>query len=78
MSSAGDLIHEENLGRGKFPPLTSAQIKWLREAYPPRCIQEGQTELAAHRYAARYELVELLVRLSKDQFGDEDSTGVEV
>ncbi|RWI06806.1 MAG: hypothetical protein EOQ89_03490 [Mesorhizobium sp.] len=53
----------------KNPRIGLDLIDYLRKNFPPRCIQQGQSEIEAHRYAAQVELAQKLIRMGK---GDEE------
>lgn len=50
----------------KLPPLSAQLVEELDKAYPARCIERDQSEIDAHRYAAKRELVEFLMHLSNN------------
>ncbi len=51
-----------------FATMTAYQlIEALDAAYPHQCIQPHQTEISAHRYAGRREMVDELVRAMNDE-----------
>jgi len=55
---------EKNLGTMSAYDL----IQMLDKEYPPRCITVDQTELMAHRYSGKRDLVDsLLARLKREE-----------
>jgi len=44
-----------------IPHSSEELIKWLDNLYPAKCIHAGQTEIDAHRYAAKRELIDFLL-----------------
>lgn len=52
------------------PPRISIELMdWLRKTFPAQCIEPGQDLIAAHRYAAKVELAQKIIRMGG---GDED------
>lgn len=60
--------HESN----EFPASTVDFIQFLDEAYPERCVREGQDEISAHRYAAVRQFIDELVS-AKDEYINGDA-----
>ena len=45
-------------------------IDWLDTDFPHRCVGVNETELAAHRYAGKRELIDMLVSIKKHELAE--------
>lgn len=55
----------------KLPVYATDLVRALDKSHPHRCIQPGQSEIDAHRYAAKRELIDhLLLRLEATNSSD--------
>ncbi len=45
------------------PPRIGADLVEFLKQYPPRCIRSDETPIEAHRYAAKVELAQTLIRM---------------
>lgn len=48
-----------------FPKVPADIVEYLEKTYPPRSITVGQSEIEAHRYAAKVELAQNLIAMAK-------------
>lgn len=59
----------------KNPRVTADLVEWLQDTYPPMCIKQGQSEIDAHRYAAKVELAQKIVGFAR---GMDDHPGFSI
>jgi len=51
-----------------FPPLTSAQVEFLKQAYQPRCWDPSkETDVIHLKYAGKVELAQMLIQHSEQK-----------
>lgn len=57
-----------------YPIITKSLLKWLQDAYKPRCYGGGSESLEEHlKLAGKVELIDLLAGIHEQQSEDEDA-----
>ena len=68
-------IKQITIDEESFPVKSIDLIEMLDKTYPARCSKKGESEIEAHRYAARRELIdELLVAKQEYEEGTNEDT----
>ena len=56
------------------PRIGEDLVDWLRNNFPPRCIAADENPIEAHRYSAKVELAQRLIRMADRKGAGRDLT----